>query len=237
MKKPQIVCASLLSAIMFSFASFGQNPAPVPADSAEAKSKSDAEQRKKAAGWVGSLKLNDPAKEARLTEVVTTHLKAVRDWHNEHPFTTVPAGINPVTGTPLSNLDRQVIVDSAIPRSVHDDVMAGLRKDLNNEQVEAILDKYTVGKVAFTMNAYRAIVPNLTRGEEATILGFLKQARVQAIDYKNMNEISAIFEIYKTKAEQFLNSNGRNWKEMYKTYTDAVRAKKLSSPPTSNPPR
>jgi hypothetical protein len=115
--------------------------------------------------------------------------------------------------------------------------MAGLRKDLNNEQVEAILDRYTVGKVAFTMNGYRAIVPNLTREEEATILGFLKQAREQAIDYKNMNEISAIFEIYKTKAEQYLNSNGRNWKEMYKAYTDAVRARKAAAPPTATPPR
>ena len=235
MKKPQILCASLLSAIMFSFVSYGQNPAPAPA--AEAKAKSDAEQEKKAAGWVGSLNLNDPAKEARLTEVIVAHLKAVRDWHNEHPFTTLPAGINPVTGTPLSNLDRQVIADSAIPRSVHEDLLAGLRKDLNNEQVEAILDKYTVGKVAFTMNGYRAIVPNLTREEEATILGFLKQAREQAIDYKNMNEISAIFEIYKTKAEQYLNSNGRNWKEMYKTYTDAVRARKVAAPPTATPPR
>jgi nitroimidazol reductase NimA-like FMN-containing flavoprotein (pyridoxamine 5'-phosphate oxidase superfamily) len=37
--------------------------------------------------------------------------------------------------------------------------MAGLRKDLTEEQVEAILDKYTIGKVAFTMKGYKAIVP------------------------------------------------------------------------------
>jgi hypothetical protein len=29
--------------------------------------------------------------------------------------------------------------------------MFGLRKDLSPEQVEAILDKYTIGKVAFTI--------------------------------------------------------------------------------------
>ena len=65
--------------------------------------------------------------------------------------------------------------------------------------MEAILDKYTIGKVAFTMKGYKAIVPDLTAQEETTILGFLKQASEQAIDYKNMNQISAIFEIYKTK--------------------------------------
>jgi hypothetical protein len=189
------------------------------------------EQAKKAGDWVASLKLDDPARETRLTEVIATHLKAVRDWHNGHPFTTVPAGINPVTGNRLSNLDRQVIADSAIPDSVHANLMAGLRKDLSPEQVGAILDKYTVGKVPFTMKGYHAIVPDLTREEEATILAFLKQAREEAVDYKNMNEISAIFEIYKTKSEQFLNANGRNWKALYKAYTDAVRARKATAPP------
>lgn len=190
--------------------------------------KSDADQQKKAAEWVASLNLNDPAKEARLKEVIATHLKIIRDWHNEHPYTTVPAGINPATGNRLSDLDRQVIANSAMPKSIHENLMTGLRKDLTEEQVEAILDKYTVGKVAFTMNGYRSIVPNLTKEEEATILANLKQAREQAVDYKNMNQISAIFEIYKSKSEQYLNSNGRSWKKMYKDYTDAVKAKKAA---------
>jgi Protein of unknown function (DUF3826) len=228
MKTSHIVCASLLGTITFAAATRGQNPAPAGA-AADARARSDADQDKKAAEWVGTLKLDDPAREARVKEVVVAHLRAVRDWHNEHPFSTVPAGINPVTGTPLSDLDRQVIANSAIPRSVHENLMTGLRKDLSPEQVDAILDRYTVGKVPFTMKGYLAIVPNLTREEEATILGFLKQAREQAVDYKNMNQISAIFEIYKTKSEQYLNANGRNWKEMYKTYTDAIKAKKAAA--------
>ena len=110
--------------------------------------------------------------------------------------------------------------------------MTGLRKDLTEEQVELILDKYTVGKVAFTLAGYKSIVPNITEKEEAFILTNLKQDREQAIDYKNMKQISAIFEIYKTKCEQYLNANGRNWREMYKTYTDAVKAKKASTQQT-----
>ena len=201
---------------------------------AEAKLKSDADQAKKAAEWVQSLQLNDTAKEERIKTVVTTHLKTIRDWHNEHPYSTVPAGINPLTGKPLSELDRQIIANSAMPKRVHQDLMDGLRKDLTEEQVELILDKYTIGKVAFTMAGYKAIVPNLTEKEEATILSYLKEAREQAIDYKNMNQISAIFEIYKTKSEQYLNANGRNWREMYKAYTDAVKAKKAASANKSN---
>ncbi len=233
MKTNPLLRALLLSAITLS--AFGQNQpatnAPVSAatTSVDANSKSDADVAKKAGDWVDSLKLADPAQAARVQEVIATHLKTIRDWHNEHPFTTVPAGINPVTGKPLSQLDRQMIANSAMPKSVHENLMAGLRKDLTAEQVEAILDKYTVGKVAFTLKGYHAIVPDLTPAEEATILGFLKQAREEAVDYKNMNQISAIFEIYKTKSEQSLNSNGRSWKALYKTYTDAVKAKKVGT--------
>jgi hypothetical protein len=195
---------------------------------AAAKAKSDQDTEKKAAGYVKGLNLNDAEKEARVTAVVATHMKAVRDWHNEHPYTTVPAGINPVTGLALNNVDREVIADSAMPKSVHEALMSGLKKDLAPEQVEFILDKYTVGKVAFTMKGYRAIVPNLTDAEAATIEGYLKEARERAVDFKSMKAISAIFEIYKTKSEQYLNANGRNWKEMYNAFTAKIKAEKAA---------
>jgi len=195
-------------------------------DSVATKAKSDAEVEKRAAAWIASLQLNDPAKETRLTAVVSTHLEAVRDWNNEHPYTTVPAGIDPSTGKTLSTMDRQIIANSAMPRSVHENLMTGLRKDLNEEQVNSILDKYTIGKVAFTMNGYHAIVPDLTPLEDSVIRSNLEQAREQAVDFKNAKQISAIFEIYKTKSEQYLNANGRNWRALYKAYSDAAKAKK-----------
>jgi hypothetical protein len=215
--------AAALFAATLAASVFAQTPVP-----ADARAKSDADVEKRATEWIAALKLDDAAKVARVQTVVLTHLKAIRDWHNDHPFTTVPAGKNPVTGQPLSELDRQMIADSAMPRSVHEALMAGLRRDLTPEQVEAILDKHTVGKVAFTMNGYRSIVPDLTDKEATTIEGFLKQAREEAMDYKNMNQISAVFEIYKTKSEQFLNANGRDWKQLYKAYTDAARANKAA---------
>src|SRR5690349_18364534 len=111
--------------------------------SPEDRARSDAEQEKRATQWVESLKLDDAEKATRSKDVILTHLKAVRDWHNEHPFTAVPEGINPLSGKQLSSLDRQVIADSAIPKSVHEALMTGLRKDLTDQQLEAILDKYT----------------------------------------------------------------------------------------------
>lgn len=223
-----VIIAASMAVLSLTAKAQEKNEGQATSISADAKAKSDAEADKKAAEWVASLNLNDAAKQARLQQVIATHLKAIRDWNNEHPYTTVPAGIDPATGKSLSTLDRQIIANSAMPKSIHEDLMNGLRKDLNEEQVDAILDKYTVGKVAFTLNGYKAIVPDMTTTEEATILANLKQAREQAIDFKNMKQISAIFEIYKTKNEQYLNNNGRNWHQLFKTYVDAVKAKKAA---------
>ncbi len=232
--KNKTILTALLFAFFLSNTTFGQeqtNPQQSPKKELTQEEKlanSNQEQEKKAAEWVTSLNLNDATKVQRLQTVIVTHLKAVRDWNNEHPGTIVPAGINPTTGQSLSDLERQIIAQSSLPKTVHENLMTGLRKDLAEEQVELVLDKYTIGKVQFTMNGYKSIVPDMTALEEETILKFMKQAREQAIDYKSMKQISAIFEIYKTKSEQYLNNNGRNWKQMYKAFTDVIKAKKAA---------
>ena len=68
--------------------------------------------------------------------------------------------------------------------------------------------------------------PNMTEEETAFVLEQLKLAREQAIDYKNMKQISAIFEIYKTKCEQYFNEHGRNWRQMFKEYVNKRNAEK-----------
>ena len=193
---------------------------------AYANLKSDASLEKKAIDWVASLELNDDKKAGFAVTAIYNHLRKVRDWHNEHPYTTIPEGINPLTGKPLSKLDREMIADSAMPKEVHERLMKDLRRVLTEEQIEQILDKYTVGKVAFTLKGYQAIVPNMTEEETAFVLEQLKLAREQAIDYKNMKQISAIFEIYKTKCEQYFNEHGRNWRQMFKDYVNKRNAEK-----------
>jgi len=188
----------------------------------------------KAKEFVSALNLTDAKKKSEVENVIAVHLTTIRDWHNEHPASTVPDGINPVTGNKLSDLDKQIIADSALPSTVHQSLMDGLSKNLSPEQVETILDKYTIGKVDFTMKGYKAIVPDLTADEESKILGFLKQAREQAVDYKNMKQISAIFEIYKTKSEQMLNNNGRSWRALYSAYTKKIKEEKAKKAKEGN---
>ena len=170
--------------------------------------------------------LKDEKKSGFAVTTIYNHLRQVRDWHNDHPYTTIPAGINPTTGKPLTQLEREIIADSAMPKEVHERLMKGLRRVLTEEQVEQILDKYTVGKVAFTMKGYQEIVPDMTEEETAFILEQLKLAREQAVDYKSMKQISAIFKAYKTKIELYFYEHGRNWRQMYKDYAEKRKAEK-----------
>ena len=221
--------------------SFGENGEKMPANAirefkyveksfnkkANAQINSDIDLEKRAHSYVDSLKLNDKEKELRVYNVIRTHMRAVRDWHNNHPYTTVPAGINPRTGEVLTNVYRDVIACSAKPASVHENLMNGLRKDLTEEQVEKILDFYTISKFQFTLNGFKAIVPNMTEKEESYVVSQLRLAREQAVDYKTMKgEISAIFEIYKDNIEKYFNDNGRNWKQMYKDFVNKKKAEK-----------
>ena len=227
MKKLNLAIALVLM-LVFSGQLKAQDEQAKATPSPEALAKADAEVEKKAADWVTSLSLTDTAKATRVKSVIITHLKAIRDWNNNHSYESVPAGIDPATGKTLSTMDRQIIINSSLPKSVHENLMAGLKADLTPEQVEAVLDKYTIGKVAFTLAGYKAIIPDLTPVEEATILANLKQAREQAVDFKNIKQVSAIFEIYKTKNEQYLNTNGRNWHQLFKAYVESVKAKKAA---------
>lgn len=182
--------------------------------------------RKKAAEWAASLELTDKSKQQRVEDAIFRHLCLITQWYDQHPGSQVPAGINPRTGERLRAIDRQIIADSAQPKEYHEDIMKVLRDELTNDQIEQILDKYTVGKVAFTMKAYREIVPNITPEEDAYCLNALKEARENAIDYKSMKEISEIFGIAKDKCELYFNTHGRNWRQMYSDYVKKIKSKK-----------
>ena len=122
-----------------------------------------------------------------------------------------------------------MMADKMIPATVHERLLKDLNRVLTPEQVEAVFDAYTVGKVAFTMKGYYAIVPDLTDAETKVLEGYLKQAREEALECKSMKAISQVFEIYKTKCEQYLNTNGRSWKQLFKAYTDKRKAEKAAA--------
>lgn len=182
--------------------------------------------REKASKWAESLNLKDTKKQNRIENLIFTHLMAVSDWEDAHPYTSVAEGINPYTGAKLTKAERGVIAHSTKPDSIHTNLMKGLRVELTEDQVIHILDKYTVGKVAFTWKSFSQIIPNITKEEEEFILGHLCQAREEAINYKTMDQISAIFKIHKNIIERYLYENDRNWRKIYREFVAKINAEK-----------
>ena len=41
-----------------------------------------------------------------------------------------------------------------------------------------------------------------------------------------MKAISQVFEVYKTKCEQYINENGRDWRQLFKDYVNKRNAEK-----------
>ena len=180
---------------------------------------------KKSQSIVKALKLTDKKVENQVVTAVYNHRRAVRDWHNTHPYSIIPEK-DPATGKTLSKIEREMMADKTIPASVHERLVKELNRSLTPEQVEQVFDGYTVGKVAFTMKGYYAIVPDLTDKEASVLEGYLKQAREEALECKGMKAISQVFEVYKTKCEQYLNQNGRDWRQLFKDYVSKRNAEK-----------
>ena len=59
----------------------------------------------------------------------------------------------------------------------------------------------------------------MKKGFLVTLLALCMTISVQA-------QVSAIFEIYKTKIEQYFTNSGRDWRTMYRTYVQQLKAKK-----------
>ena len=158
-----------------------------------------------AASLVDSLDLKDPAKQQRINAVITADLRAVRDTHN--------AGLQ-------------------LDPSVHTAFITGLQADLTPEQVESVKDKLTVNKVPITFKTYHQIIPNLNPGDDARILAWLKEAREQSLDVKNVDEMTPIFKKYKIEIQHYLDSQGYDWDKSYKAFVDAQ--KKTAAKPANN---
>ena len=197
--------AAMTSVLLAATAALAQTTAPAIDEALIAR---------RSTAWADALKLDDAAKTSRVRDAIVTHLRAVHAWHDANPAATIDAA------TPA-------LADA------HAALMTSLARELSPEQVEVVLDQYTVGKVAFTLKGYEAIVPDLTAEERSTIVSNLKRAREQAIDQKSMKQISAVFGLAKDKCEQHLNDNGRNWRQLYKTFTDKIKAEKLAAATTT----
>ena len=76
------------------------------------------------------------------------------------------------------------------------------------------------------MKGYQEIVPDMTEEETAFILEQLKLAREQAVDYKSMKQISAIFKAIKRRSNCISMNMAVTGAKCIKTMQKSERRKK-----------
>jgi uncharacterized protein YdbL (DUF1318 family) len=179
------------------------------------------------------LQLNDPAKEAKVREILSAQFAALKTWHeaNDAQIKALWNDFNQARKVQnMTNANAALDkIDAAYAtfKPQHDKFLSDLGTVLSPAQVETVKDALTVGKVKFTYDVYLQIFPTLTDAQKAVVLQDLKDAREQAIDCEAMAEKSAFFKKYKIKIEDgYLTAQGYDPKQARKDFAAKGEAAK-----------
>jgi hypothetical protein len=178
---------------------------------------------KRVADILALLELKDPAKTARVHDLLVAQYRALRDWHDANDAKLKKAA------------EEQAREISASMKTLHARFISGLEAELTPAQVERVKDQMTYGKVKVTYEAYCEIVPNLTEAQKARILELLKEAREEAMDAGSADAKSAVFKRYKGKINNYLSAEGHDVKQAYKDWGE--KQKTRATPPAQKTPK
>jgi Spy/CpxP family protein refolding chaperone len=144
------------------------------------------------------LALSDTNKAAQVHDIIIAQYRALNAWHdaNDAKLKAAKADTNAV-----AQIQRSL-------KAIHDQFLAKLAENLTPEQVDAVKDKMTYGKVQFTFKGYLVEYPNLPEAQQQKVLELLKEARELAMDGGSAEEKSAIFNKYKGKINNYLSKEG-----------------------------
>lgn len=154
---------------------------------------------------VVALKLDDKTVSERLHKAIVAQYRQLNDWHEANG-----KKLKELKKAAASSEAAKAESDSikATLKTIHDNFLAELARDLSPEQIERVKDGMTAGKVDFTYRGYLIEYPDMNEEQKAKVLAFLKEAREEAMDAGSMDEKSDIFNRYKGKINNWLSKQG-----------------------------
>jgi hypothetical protein len=228
MTKPFLTLTVGLAAATFFAASLPAQDSTPPASAADKEAAYTVMLEKRADDILKSLALDNPAKEAKIRDLVIAQYRALRARDEAIDAKLKAAGID---------ADRASLLKT-MSKPLHDEFLTKLSADLTREQVETVKDKMTYNKVKVTYDAYCAIVPDLTPSDKSKIMEMLKQAREEAMDGGSSREKSDIFQKYKDQINSYLDAHGHDVAKAYKDLDakqEASKKQKDDSAPKTAP--
>jgi hypothetical protein len=193
MKHSLLVHAFLAIAIVFSASAAQTNATP-----AEAEAKYTAAIEGRTADILKVLGLADTNKSSKVHAIIMDQYRALKAWHEENDA-KLKAAKGDTNGTLQIRASLKVL---------HEKFLSSLADELSHDQIEAVKDKMTYGKVQFTFASYMSAYPNLAEEHQQKIIELLKQAREEAMDGGSAEEKTAVFQRYKGKINNYLSKQG-----------------------------
>lgn len=206
MKNPLLKVVSLVATLICIAPMFAQEK---PATTSTVTTNDDAETKytraieRRAADILEVLEMSDPAKSAKVHDIIVAQYRALRAWHD-----TNDSKLKELNKQPADPGKEEANKINASLKTQQDQFIAKLSAQLTPEQVEKVKDKMTYNKVQVTFNAYCQMLPDLTAEQKAKILSWLKEAREEAMDAGSADEKSAVFNRYKGKINNYLSTAG-----------------------------
>ncbi len=144
------------------------------------------------------LALADADKAAKVHADIVAQYRSLRAWHDENDSRLKAAKAD-------TNATAQI---RASLKMLHEKFLSALATNLSPEQIDAVKDKLTYGKVQFTFNGYMTAYPGLAEIHQQKILELLKLAREEAMDGGSADEKTAVFQKAKGRINNYLSKAG-----------------------------
>jgi hypothetical protein len=175
---------------------------------------------KRAAGVLTTLGLKEGPNRQKVHDILIAQYRAISAWHDAND-----AALKAATGEQAQQIRASL-------KKLHDRFIAELSSVLSAEDIDKVKDQMTYNKVKVTFNSYCHNLPNLTEAQKEKVLGFLKQAREEAMDAGSSDEKSKIFRQYKGKINNYLVKEGYDSKQADK---ESEKPKSTAEPESAKP--
>lgn len=164
------------------------------------------------------LKLGDPAKAARVRDLIARQYHDLSVIHSTRDAATKAAkeknATDKVAAETAAKLARAE-ADAAQDR-LHPEYLARLATELTPAQIDQVKDGMTYGVLPLTYRVYQEMLPTLTPEQKAQILAWLTEAREHAMDGSTSEEKHAWFGKYKGRINNYLSKAGIDMKQAEK---------------------
>ena len=160
---------------------------------------------------VDGLQLSDAQKAENVRNIIANRYFLLNDIHSKY------------------GKDQQDALQAELYKH-HFELASALALYLNDEQIDAVKDGMTYGRLKRDYNAQLDMIPTLKEEEKAQILIWLKEAREYAMDAADSKGKHFWFDKYRGRTNNWLSARGYDLKKERDNWMKRIEEQKVKQP-------